>query len=788
MNYPFNIEEKLGFDIIRNKIREKCLSSLGAAFVDKMKFSTAYDKVVQRLAQTDEFLRILQTESNFPSDNYIDATRHFKHLGVEGFFLSEYQLHEIRLSLSTFGQVTRFVETKKDLYPQLAEMFRDVKFDDTIIRKIDRILDKDGNIKPSASHELLDIEAGIVEANRELQRKVNSILRRAQSEGWAADTDVSVRDNRLVIPILAEHKRKIPGLVHDESATGHVYYIEPTEILELNNQLRELQIERRREIERILRQISAEIAPEAPVLTEYYHKLGVIDFVRAKAAFGLQIRAIVPKIENKTSFVWKNAFHPILWMNHKAQGMDIVPLDVDMNPQQRIMVISGPNAGGKSVALKTLGLLQYMIQSGVPVPMHEKSQMGIFGQIFIDIGDEQSLDNDLSTYSSHLTNLKHFINFAERKTLFLVDEMGTGTDPQFGGPMAEAIMEELNQQKAYGVITTHFSNLKVLANNAAGMVNASMAYDTAQLKPLFRLEIGKPGSSFAFEVAEKIGLHKRVIEKARKKVGTKQKNVDELIVRLESERNDVVELRASLDQKQEHVDKLMSHYTQLKQEIEEKKKELLRKAKEDALEIINQSNQLIETTIRTIKQAKAEKEQTEKARKTLETKREKLNEEVMTEKITVLPQDGLAEGNKVRIKGQFVVGDIVSVKGNKAVVAFGDLRSSIALDKLEKISMKEAKKIKETFKGFDLNEKMLEFKPEIDLRGMRGDEALNEAVNFIDKAIVLGFDRLRIVHGKGDGILRKLLRDYLKKLKAVQSITDEHIEMGGQGVSIVMLR
>ncbi|HYG14462.1 MAG TPA: endonuclease MutS2 [Bacteroidia bacterium] len=788
MNYPHNIEEKLGFDIIREKIRYRCLSSLGAAFVDKMKFSNAHHEITRWLAQTDEFIRIQQAENNFPSDNYIDATIHFKYLGIEGFFLSEHQLHDIRLSLSTFGQVAKFVKLKGDKYPQLVELFKDVDFDDNIIRKIDRILDKEGNIKPSASHELLDIEASIVEVNRELTRKINSIFKRAQNEGWAAETDITVRDNRIVIPILAEHKRKIPGLVHDESGTGHVYYIEPTEVLDLNNQLREYQIERRREIERILKQVTAEITPEVPVLTGYYQKLGIIDFIRAKASFAGQINAVVPSVHNKTAFVWKKAYHPLLWINHKAQGLDIVPLDVEMNAERRILVISGPNAGGKSVALKTLGLLQYMVQCGVPVPMHEKSEVGLFNEVFIDIGDEQSLDNDLSTYSSHLTNLKHFINLADRKTLFLVDEMGTGTDPQIGGPMAEAILEELNQSKAYGIVTTHFSNLKVLANNTQGMANASMAYDTENLRPLFRLEIGKPGSSFAFEVAQKIGLHKKVLDKAKKKVGTKQKNVDELIVQLEKERNDVNELREKLEQKQLHLDKMMQHYAQLRDEIEVKKKDIIRKAKEDALEIISQSNQVIENTIRTIKETKAEKERTEKARQKVEEKRETLQRAVEEEKVTILPSADFKEGDTVRIKGQFVPGEVISVKGKKAVVAYGDLRTSVELTRLEKISIKEAKKLKEAFKGIDMNEKMTEFNPEIDLRGRRGDEALTEIMTFIDRAIMLGFDRLRIVHGKGDGILRKLLRENLRKLPAIQSIEDEHIEMGGQGVSIVTLK
>lgn len=788
MNYPKNIEEKLGFDTIREKIKEKCLSSLGSAFVDKMKFSSSHDLIERWLAQTDEFIRILQAGANFPTDNYIDASKHFKHIDIAGFFLLEHQLHEIRLSLTTFGQIARFVKFREEEFPQLLELFSDVNFDDAIIRKIDRILDAEGVIKPSASHELLDIQAGIVEVERELSRKVSSIFKRAQKEGWAADTDISVRDNRMVIPILAEHKRKIPGLVHDESNTGQVYYIEPTEILDLNNQLRELQIERKREIEKILKEITAEIQPEVPNMLVYYQKLGIIDFIRAKASFAVKIQALVPKIQPKTSFEWRDAYHPLLWMNHKSQGLEVIPMSIELSPQQRILVISGPNAGGKSVALKTLGLLQYMMQCGVPVPMHEKSKMGVFSKVFIDIGDEQSLDNDLSTYSSHLKNMKHFINAADRKTLFLIDEMGTGTDPQFGGPMAEAIMEELNTQKAYGVITTHFSNLKVLANNTNGMVNASMAYDTENLKPLYRLEVGKPGSSFAFEVAQKIGLNKKVLQQARKKVGNKQKNVDELIIQLERERNEVQEVRTELMQKQQHVDKLMSHYEELKQSIDSKKKQLIQQAKEEALEIINQSNQAVETTIRNIKESIADKEKTEKARKNLDEKRVKLQHEVEAEKVTVLPSEGFEAGNKVRIKGQFVVGDVISVKGKKAVVAFGDLRSSVELGKLEKISVKEAKKIQQTFKGLDMTNELMSFKPEIDLRGKRGDEALNDAFAFVDKAVITGFERLRIVHGKGDGILRKLLRENLKKLKVVDSIVDEHIDLGGAGVSIVTLK
>ncbi|MFX3625915.1 MAG: endonuclease MutS2 [bacterium] len=788
MNYPRNIEEKLGFDTIREKIREKCLSPLGTAFVDKMKFSTSHESVTRWLAQTDEFIQILQAGANFPTENYIDATKHFKHIGIAGFFLLEHQLHEIRLSLTTFGQIARFVQFREEEFPQLLELFSDVNFDDSIIRKIGRVIDKEGVIKPSASPELLDIQAGIVEAERELGRKVNRIFKRAQDQGWAADTDVTVRDNRMVIPILAEHKRKIPGLVHDESNTGQVYYIEPTEVLELNNQLRELQIARKREVEKILKAITLEIEPEVPNLTLYYQKLGIIDFIRAKAAFAKNINGLVPKIQNKTAFVWRDAFHPLLWLNHKAQGLEVVPMSMELSREQRIIVISGPNAGGKSVALKTLGLLQYMMQCGVPVPMHEKSVMGIFKQLFIDIGDEQSLENDLSTYSSHLKNMKHFINAADRKTLFLVDEMGTGTDPQFGGPMAEAILEELNQQKAYGVITTHFSNLKLLANNSEGMVNASMAYDTHNLKPLYRLEIGNPGSSFAFEVAQKIGLNKKVLQQARKKVGNKQKNVDELIIRLEREQKEVKDARAELLQKQEHVDKLISHYEEIKKGIDTKKKAILQKAKEEALEIINQSNQAVENTIKKIKENKANKEKTEKARKGLDEQRVKLQTEVEKEKVTVLPSDGFEVGNKVRIKGQFVVGELLSMKGKKAVVAFGDLHSSVELSKLEKISVKEAKKMQQTFKGINVTKELMDFKPEIDLRGKRGDEALNEAFAFIDKAVITGFERLRIVHGKGDGILRKLLRDNLKKLKVVNSIEDEHVDLGGVGVSIVKLK
>ncbi len=787
MNYPRNIEEKLGFDTIREKIREKCLSTLGAGFVDKMKFSDSHELVVRWLSQTNEFIQILQVENSFPTDNYIDATKHFKHLGIEGYFLLEQQLHEIRLSLLTFSQVARFIKSKENEFPYLVELFRDIDFDDTIIRKIDRILDKEGIMKPSASHELLDIQANIVSVERELHRKVQSIFKRAKNEGWAADTDISVRDNRMVIPILAEHKRKIAGLVHDESSTGQVYYIEPTQILELNNQLRELQIERKREVEKILKEITAEITPEVPTLLTYYQKLGIVDFIRAKAAFALQIKAIVPKVQDKTAFAWRDAYHPILWMNHKAQNLEVIPMSIELGAQQRILVISGPNAGGKSVALKTLGLLQYMVQCGVPVPMHEKSVTGIFSKIFIDIGDEQSLDNDLSTYSSHLKNMKHFINAADKKTLFLVDEMGTGTDPQFGGPMAEAVLEELNMQKAYGVITTHFSNLKLLANNTQGMVNASMAYDTENLKPLYRLEVGKPGSSFAFEVAQKIGLNKKVLQHARKKVGNKQKNVDELIVQLEREQNEVKESLTTLQQKQEHVDKLISNYEELKKSIDTKKKDIIRQAKEEALEIISQSNQVVENTIKTIKEGKADKEKTEKARKTLNTKREILTKEVANEKVTILPQDGLEIGNKVRIKGQFVIGDLISTKGKKAVVAFGDMRSSIELSKLEKVSLKEAKKVQNTYKGVNITSAFMEFKPEIDLRGKRGDEALNEALAFVDRAIITGFSSLRIIHGKGDGILRKLLRKELTKLNAVASMEDEHIDFGGAGVSIVII-
>lgn len=789
MNYPESIEIKLGFDQIRSLIEKECLSGLGKDYLKKMKFSNKHSLIFLWQNQVKEFLSIINKGIYFPSDNYIDPGNNLKNLEIEGFFLLEHQIFELRLSLETISKIMKFLKENALEFPLLADIFKDYEFEKGLIAIIDKVLDKEGKIKANASVNLQKITASLMDTESEVHKKINQIFKNAKKEGWAADIDISIRDGRLVMPILAEHKRKIKGLVHDESANGTIYFIEPAEILDLNNFIRELQLAKRKEIELILKSLSQQIRPFVPLLQTYFQKLGLIDFIRAKAYFAQSINAEIPHIENKPAINWKKAFHPLLWLHHKKNKQKIIPLDLEFNDKERILVISGPNAGGKSVSLKTIGLLQYMLQCGIPCPALPESKAGIFKEMFIDIGDDQDLDNDLSTYSSHLKNMDYFVKFSGGSTLFLIDEFGTGTDPQYGGPLAESILEALNKKMSYGIVTTHFSNLKVLANQTEGLVNASMAYDTENLVPLFRLEKGKPGSSFAFEVAEKIGLNKNILQSARKKVGKKQQNVDDLIVNLEKEKNEVSELKEKLNEKEIHLNKLIEDYSSLKSQIEDKKKSIIESAKQKAIDIIKDSNSLIEETIRTIKEEKADNEKTKIQRQKIKETKEILEKEIKPIKVVETKDlEALKPGDLIKFKDSDNIGEIISILKNKAIVAIGDIRTTATLNQLEKISATKAKKQLKKAVGYDFNEKMAEFSSEIDVRGQRAEEALSAVIKLLDQAVILGFEHIRIVHGKGNGILRKYLRDHLKKYKFISSMADEHADRGGDGITLVTLK
>ncbi len=827
MLYPKNIEQKLGFDKIRELLREACVSTLGQQFVDKMRFSDHYETVDKLIRQTAEFKDIVQYEPGFPSSNYIDANPHLAKAAIEGAFLSEEEMYEVKLSLKTIADCLNFFARKEEhQYPALRELTLMVAFEGdasvkNLLRTLDAVLDDRGHLRDNASPELQAIRRQIITEQSSLRKRLDTLLRQAKSQGWVSDdVSLTVRGGRMVIPVAAEHKRKIKGFVHDESATGQTVFLEPTEIFDSNNEIRELEYAERREIVRILTQLTAQLRPHVPQLRRSYIFLGLMDFIRAKARLAVRLQAVNPVFVNQQLINWTAAKHPLLFLSFQKQDSagtrkSVVPLTLELNqqngmppsgvppsgtPPDRILLISGPNAGGKSVLLKTVGLIQYMYQSGLLVPMADYSQIGLFRHIFIDIGDEQSLENDLSTYSSHLTNMGYFLKFADRKTLFLIDEFGTGTEPSLGGAIAESILEQLNESKAFGVINTHYTNLKVFADKHEGLINGAMRFDGDKLEPLYELEMGRPGSSFALEIAHKIGLPKAVIDRAKAKIGTHQVNFEKLLKELDIEKKVFSERNVENATKERKLAQTLKEYTELKNQLDNEKKKLLNEAKAQAKQLVKDANQKIEQTIREIRERKAEKEDTKTLRRELEKfeetlKPERVVEEPQPETEEIQVEDGeITVGSLVRIKGQMTVGEVLSIRGKDAEVSIGELKTNIKFNRLEKISRKVYKAAAKSepalppMKGFDLNEKMMNFSFNLDLRGKRGEEALTVVDSFIDDALILGQPELRIIHGKGDGILRNLVRHHLRNYKQIASLTDEHADRGGAGVTIVRMK
>lgn len=802
MLYPNNIEQKLGFDRIREGLKESCLCSLGRSYVDKIRFTDNFGLLDKLVRQTAEMKEIIQFGEDFPSQNYLDATPYLKRAAIEGMLLSTAEFFEIKISLNTIRQCLRFFEKQEEeAFPLLKEFAQTVRVDRSVIEAIDRVIDERGNVKDNASPELVQIRKQLIAEMAGVRKRLDTVLRNAKTSGWIGDdVSLTIRNGRMVIPIAAEHKRKLRGFVHDESATGQTVFIEPTEIFESNNAIRELEYEEKREINRILTLLTDQLRPYLPDLTKSYQFLGLMDFLRAKAKLAIQMQAVNPHFENKQLVSWQEARHPLLYMAFQKSGKKIVPLTIELNQKQRILLISGPNAGGKSVALKTVGLIQYMYQCGLLVPMREDSTIGIYQNIFIDIGDEQSLDNDLSTYSSHLTNMRHFVDLANKRTLFLIDEFGTGTEPGLGGAIAEAILEELTHSGAYGVINTHYTNLKVFADKTDGLENSAMRFDGQHLEPLYELEIGRPGSSFAFEIATKIGLSRRLIDRAKEKLGNQQVSFEKLLKELDIERRVFSEKNIELGIRERKLAQTLAEYTALKSNLDNNEKRIVNEAKQKAKQLLAETNQRIESTIREIKEKKAEKEFTKEVRQVLDSfKKEKLKEDIVEEpiegEIEYEPETGaIGVGSYVRINGQTAIGEVLSIRGKDAEIRIGDLKSTIKMNRLEKVSKKTyklvtgEKKTKATTSGLDLNERMMNFSFTLDLRGKRGEEALVELDQFMNNAVMLGYDEIRIIHGKGDGILRTLVRNHLRSYPHVASMQDEHADRGAAGVTIVRLR
>ncbi|MFN8348088.1 MAG: endonuclease MutS2 [Spirosomataceae bacterium] len=801
MLYPQDIEQKLGFDRIREQLRDLCLSPLGQAFVQKIRFSDNFPVIDKLTRQTAEMKAILEEASGeFPAQNYLDATSALEKIRIEGMLLSLDEFYDLKLSLRTIRQIVKFLDEQEEgRFPFLRELAGNIKVEKSVSDAIDRIIDDRGQIRDNASPELADIRRRLISEAAGVRKKLESILKHAKNSGWVnEDVSFTVRNGRMVIPISSEHKRKLKGFVHDESATGQTLFMEPADVLDANNEIRELEYAERREINRILIQLANQIRPHLVDLQRAYQFLGMVDFIRAKAKLASQLVAVNPAFVNRPMIDWRMAKHPLLYLSFQKQGRKVVPLSIELQQNQRILVVSGPNAGGKSVSLKTIGLVQYMYQCGLLVPMREDSTIGLFQNLFIDIGDEQSLENDLSTYSSHLTNMKYFLNFAHKKTLFLIDEFGTGTEPSLGAAIAEAILEDLTKSGAFGVINTHYTNLKTYADKTQGLINGAMRYDGEHLEPLYELEIGKPGSSFAFEIASKIGLPKTVVERAKGKLGTQQVNFEKLLKELDIEKKVFSEKNLEIGIKERKLAQQLAETTALQQRLDTDQKKILNEAKLKAKQLLVETNQRIENTIREIKENKAEREPTKQIRQELEQfEQEELKVQPVAEpeREEFLPEVGaISIGSFVRIKGQTTVGEVLALKGKDAEIRIGDLKSNVKLSRLEKVSkkvFKEAtgeKNIAPKLGGIDINEKMMNFSFNLDIRGKRGEEAMIELDEFMNNAIMLGYDELRIIHGKGDGILRQLVRNHLKSFRQVGKMQDEHPDRGGAGVTIVSVR
>ncbi len=839
MIYPHNFEPKIGFEQIRLILKEKCLSTLGEERVTDMAFSNQFQEIEERLEQTEEFVRILQEADNFPAQYFFDVRPSIKRIRIEGMYLDEQELFDLRRSLETIRDIVRFLlkedeeQDSSNPYPALRRLAEDILTFPQLITRINNILSPYGKIKDNASPELARIRRELSSTMGSISRTLNSILRNAQSEG-VVDKDVTpaMRDGRLVIPVAPALKRKIKGIVHDESASGKTVFIEPAEVVEANNRIRELESDERREIIRILTVFSNELRPSIPDILLSYEFLAEIDFIRAKALFAEETHALKPDWADKQVIDWATAIHPLLQMSLAKHGKKVVPLDITLNGQQRILIISGPNAGGKSVCLKTVGLLQYMLQCGLLIPVHESSHAGIFDSIFIDIGDEQSIEDDLSTYSSHLTNMKIMMKHCNERSLILIDEFGGGTEPQIGGAIAEAVLKRFNQKGAFGVITTHYQNLKHFAEDHEGVINGAMLYDRHQMQALFQLQIGNPGSSFAVEIARKIGLPEEVIADASQIVGSEYINADKYLQDIVRDKRYWENKRQSIRQREKQMEETIARYQKEMEDLQASRKEIIRKAKEEADHLLQEANARIENTIRSIKEAQAEKERTRQARQELtdfrqsieETgnreeeeriarKMEKLREKQNRKKSKKGPvlseaevaqrkaqeeakrRAGIVPGSVVKMKGQTVAGEVLEINGKNATVAFGNLKTTVHIDRLEPTNALPKQNDLSTKSTFistqtqdSMHEKKLHFKQDIDVRGMRGDEALQAVTYFIDDAILVGVPRVRILHGTGTGILRTLIRQYLQTVPGVRNFADEHVQFGGAGITVVNLQ
>ncbi len=840
------IEKKLEFDEVRTLLKGHCISKLGTDRVEEMAFMTDIEQIRDRLAQVEEIGEILDTELQMPGEDFCDMRRAVKRIRVEGVYLEESEMWELKRSLDTMHSWIRVIRNEETPYPALSKMAEGVFTFYTVTQHIESILDRFGHVKDGASQELLRLRRELRRTEGSVSRTLNSILDSAKQEGLIeANVMPSLRDGRLVIPVAPALKRRIRGIVHGESASGKTIFVEPAAVVEANNNLRELEAEEKREVIRILQSFTDILRPNIPELLRAYEFLANLELALAKHRLGQQIGAIIPEVKSFPLIDWTQARHPLLEMKLRRHEKKVVPLDIVLKAKERILIISGPNAGGKSVCLKTVGLLQYMLQCGLPIPVGENSHVGIFNKILIDIGDEQSIADDLSTYSSHLLNMKQMMRQCNTSSLLLIDEFGSGTEPTIGGALAEAMLRCFVRNKTYAIITTHYQNLKQFADSNEGVVNGSMLYDRQQMQALFRLEIGHPGSSFAIEIARKIGIPEDVIADASEIVGKEYINADRYLLDIARDKRYWESKRQNIHQREKDIEKTIVRYEAEIADLQRQRKEIIASAKQQAEDILSESNAVVENTIREIKEAQAEKARTRQARKELDDFRSTLSQEekeksdaidrkmqqilarkqrreqrkntaaapqphtpVATEArpATAAPSgqeadaQRLAVGASVRMKGQTTTGTIEQIKGRKAVVLFGLIRTTLPLDMLETATKPSTRKEPQSSADklsalssilssvtSQIHKKQLTFRQEIDVRGMRGDETLQAVTSYIDDAILVGASRVRILHGTGNGILRQLIRQYLQTVPQVRSAHDEHIQLGGAGITVVEL-
>ena len=801
MIYPHNFEEKIDFLHIKEAIKELCISPHGATYVDKIRLSSHPEKIKKWQKQVSEFKDILLYGEPFPEQNYYDLTDELRRIRIQGSFIEQDHLTALYLSLQTIESIgAYFKKLPEGQAPQLNALADNLEFDSAVLQKAARIIDSRGEIKDQASPELANLRQQLRQSKNAVDGTLNKTLQEAKKAGWAnREVTPTVRSGRSVIPIPATHKRQVKGFIHDESSTGQTVYIEPTAVFELNNRIRELENAERRGIIRILTIFTDELRPDIENYLNLYRFLGLFDFIRAKAKYAIETESVQPLITDEPYIYLENAHHPLLFLNYKKQNKSVVPLNVKLDKRERILVITGPNAGGKTVGLKTVGLIQYMFQCGLLVPAHSNSKLGIFKDIFVNIGDEQSLENDLSTYSSHLQHLNFFIRKVKKTSLFLIDEFGTGTEPQLGGAIAEAVLESLNSKGAFGIITTHYANLKKLADEQEGMMNGAMLFDAQEMKPVFILKTGTPGSSFAFEIAEKIGIPKNILNKAEKKINKSQVTFDKQLQALELEKRNIEKKSQELKGADSHLSEMIDKYEKREEELKSNKNKILREARAEAKEILSNANRVIENTIREIKENKADKTKTLQARSRLEKEKQALTREMPEEQAIESHKPPKANPGKVTVgsfvtlKGQEAVGEVTAIDKEKVTIAFESFNFSTTLQNVELTQKSTRHKRPKNASGYttimdNINTKASEFSRTLDVRGKKAEEVHNQTQQYLDEALLLGINEVEIIHGKGEGILRAVVRDVLSANPNIKDYRDQHADSGGHGVTVVRLK